>query len=123
MGYNTSVIVLNDAMDFIKEDPDFGKNLVDAIQRVRHGETIDIAVRSSRGGVHCNAVTVIETHHADNTSVVTFGGNCGQVIQTVGGWNLNMNKVEDKVKLLTEMAESVGYTLRKKPAKKVKHIA
>ena len=121
MGHNTSVIILNDAFHAIEDDPEFGKNLVDAIRchighcSVRH---TDVEARSKKGGIHCNAASVIESHHADQTSVVAFGGNCGQVLGEVYGWWYNLKTPEDRVKLLKELAENEGYTLRKKAVRR-----
>jgi len=113
---------MNDALDYIAEDPNFGKNLKSAILhlQVSDGEPIDVSARSAAGGIHCNAATAIESHHADQTSVVTFGGNCGQVLGTYWGWGerFGLNKPESKVKLLKDLAATLGYDLHKKPIKK-----
>ncbi len=81
MGYNTTVVVLNDALSFIETDPDFGKNLVRAILQVHRGGPVDVAAHSSKGGIHCNAATVIETHHASQDVLVKVGGNRGVVVE------------------------------------------
>lgn len=76
MGYNTTVVVLNDALDQIEKDPNFGKNLVRAIQQINsRREGIDVPA-----GNHCNAARVIETHHADYDVLVKTGGNTGVVV-------------------------------------------
>lgn len=76
MGFNTTVVVLNDALDQIAKDPEFGKNLVDAIMRRRRdGEYVTVPA-----GNHCNAAEVIETHHADYDVLVRIGGNTGRVV-------------------------------------------
>jgi hypothetical protein len=76
MGFNTTVVILNDALDAIENDPDFGKNLVAAINKVLHGGPVDVSA-----GCHYNAATVIETHHADYNVIVSVGGNYGKVIK------------------------------------------
>lgn len=115
MGYNTSVIVLNDALETIAEDPYFGKRLRDAVHSVgvNDGKPIDIPAVSPQGAIHCNAATVIETHHADCTSVVTIGGNCGQVLGITYGWRNDLSKEEDKIRILKALAYDLGYTIRK----------
>lgn len=72
MGYNTTVIILNDALDQIKKDPLFAEKLYDACLTVNRGRQVDVSA-----GNHCNAATVIETHHADVAQPVIIGGNCG----------------------------------------------
>ena len=77
MGFNSTVIVLNDALDQIEKDPYFGKNLAKAILRVGcYGNKVDI-----QSGNHCKAATVIETHHADYYEYIKVGGNYGEVVK------------------------------------------
>lgn len=80
MGWNTTVVVLNDALSFIENDPEFGKRLAGAIQKAVRGKPVDVAAHSANGGIHCNAATVIETHHADYDVLVRVGGNRGEVV-------------------------------------------
>lgn len=80
MGYNTTVVVLNDALDQIRDDPDFGRKLYEAILKVQRGKPVDVSA-----GYHVNAATVIETHHADQTAFVAVGGNYGVVLETKFG--------------------------------------
>lgn len=85
MGYNTTVVVLNDALSFIEDDAEFGKRLVQAILEAGTSgrKKVTVAARSSRGGIHCNAATVIESHHADHTVFVKVGGNFGEVVTMI----------------------------------------
>lgn len=75
MGWNTTVVVLNDALDQIKNDPKFGEKLYYACLEVQRGKPVDVSA-----GYHCNAATVIETHHADIDVLVRVGGNYGEVV-------------------------------------------
>lgn len=104
MGYNTTVVVINDALHDIENDPEFGKKLVSAIQylQIRKGP-IDVSA-----GSHVNAAHVVETHHADQTSVVAVGGNLGRVIALVYGW-----KFENSEDIFKELAKTLGYSIRK----------
>jgi len=117
MGYNTTVIVLNDAIDIIRDDPKFGEKLYYAILELARGKQVDIPAHSYRDGkitgVHCNAATAVETHHADGTAVVAVGGNCASVFYT--GYH---GDESGKLKTLQQLAESMGYRLVKKPARK-----
>lgn len=82
MGYNTTVVVLNDALSFIENDAEFGSRLARAISEAatNGGKPVNVAARSSQGGIHCNAATVIESHHADYFVTVKVGRNCGEVV-------------------------------------------
>jgi hypothetical protein len=76
MGFNTTVLILNDALDEIENDPNFGKKLVSAISKVGIGNKgVDVSALN-----HCNAARVIESHHADYDVYVKVGGNNAKVI-------------------------------------------
>jgi precorrin-3B methylase len=79
MGYNTTVVILNDSLGEIATDPGFGKRLADAIAGVRRGQPAAVAAHGSHG-IHCNAALVVETHHADYDVTVRVGGNRGEVV-------------------------------------------
>lgn len=77
MGFNTTIVILNDALESIAADPQFGKKLRDAVLG---------AISSSDCPIHfsagmSDAGSVIETHHADENVVVSVGGNTGIVIK------------------------------------------
>lgn len=121
MGFNTSMIVMNDAVHVIRDDPTFGKNVADAICKL----SLPAEYRGHRGGDwgidvssrnHATAATVIESHHADYDTVIAFGGNRGLVLSKAVHPNI-YGKPEDpeKVKYLRAMAEEMGFTLRRKP--------
>lgn len=110
MGYNTTVVVINDALDQIEKDPEFGRKLARAISEVGgYRKTIDVSA-----GNHANAATVVESHHADLTAVVTVGGNLGINHFTQRGWNHHTE--EGQVELLKAWAKRLGYTLVQDPA-------
>ncbi len=73
MGFNATVVVLLDQLDRIERDPNFGKQLADAIRRVsaRPNESHQYVAGQTR---------VIEVHHADQQIVVAVGGNTGKVL-------------------------------------------
>lgn len=75
MGFNTTIVVMNDALGEIRDDPGFGRRLHDAIVGIGGREV------SAHGKVfiHANAAIVIETHHADHDVLVRVGGNRGVV--------------------------------------------
>ena len=80
MGYNTTVVVLNDALSEIAADPLFGKRLADAIRAAWEGKPVDVAAHGTHS-IHCNAALVVETHHADREVTVIVGGNTARVVK------------------------------------------
>jgi len=118
MGYNTTIVVLNDALGNIGQDPDFGKNLEQACLMHRD-RPIDV---SSYGFV--SAARVIEQHHANGVVPVFVGANSGLVGSTHHDYSILRNKSgnylpkqEAELKLLKAMAEQLGYRLAKKVPK------
>ena len=109
MGYNTSAIIMNDALSSIREDKDLGKKIHDgviALSGVSRGTIIDV----SAGG-YVNAIGLIEDHHADHMQPLLIGGNTAHVIQ--GTW-VSWDSTGMEQRLLEELAKKLGYTLRKK---------
>src|ERR1035437_10030083 len=84
MGLNTTVLILNDALTQIENDPEFGKKLVKVIrERAILERIVDGRGRISsyvQAGNHRSAASVIETHHADETALVAIGANYGNVL-------------------------------------------
>lgn len=120
MGYNTTVIIRNDAARGIAKDPDFGKKVVEAMAiamtpepaRTKyhgHGST-DIS-----SGPDANAATVVESHHADMTAIVAVGGNYATQIGMVLGYA--HHRPEDIERILREVAGQHGFRLVKKRKK------
>ena len=110
MGYNTTVVVMNDALSSIERDPEFGKKLSRAISEAVHGKRVDVI-----SGCLCNAATVIETHHADQTAIVTVGGNYGTL--QAYSWGFTHHTPESAEKHLREWADKMGFVLHRKVKK------
>jgi len=108
MGYNTTVMIVNDALNEIENDKEFGKNLVSAIMRT----TITSGSIAVPVGNYCNAVTVVEQHHADNTVLVSVGGNYGCVFGECYGYSHHTPK--DKENILRKVAKDMGFDLRRR---------
>jgi hypothetical protein len=105
MGYNTTLIILNDALHEIRDDVHFGSKVYHAAIRVSGNlKPIDIS-----SGWHANAATVIEMHHADQIKLIAIGGNCGQDLGYVGDYRAK------PIDMLKALAESLGYRVSKKP--------
>ena len=114
MGYNATVVVMIDALDAIKDDTKFGEKLASAISKktVQPHKPLDVSA-----GNHVNAATVIETHHADYTTLLAIGGNYGaQIGKQLYGWAVGDDAFH--LKILKEVADELGYRLVKKPTKK-----
>lgn len=77
MGWNTTVVVLNDALSSIENDPEFGAKLARAVRAAIERSKCPIDVSA---GNHCNAALVVETHHADQEVTVLVGRNFGRVL-------------------------------------------
>ena len=107
MGFNSTVVIINDALDQISNDANFGKKLADAVRSMNGYGDLRIDIPA---GNHCNAAHVVETHHADTTAVVTVGGNLGILRALTHGWT---NTPETQKKLLDEWAEKLAYRLVK----------
>jgi hypothetical protein len=109
MGFNSTVLVLNDRLGEIERNPEeFVKEMLYAIQR----SGVD-----KQEGFHPGQTTVMSCAHADTVTILAVGGNCATVMGRVhnGGHH---HTEEDQVKLLRELADKYGFSLRKKPAKK-----
>lgn len=90
MGYNTTVLVLNDALGDIENDPEFGRKLAAGIRaRLVTGKPVDVSA-----GRHSNGVRVIETHHSSETAIVAIGGNFGTCLHTMLGSSHHKQEVQ-----------------------------
>lgn len=109
MGYNSTVIVLNDALGDISRDPQFGQRLKKAILEIsiRPGP-IDVSAISPSGNIYVNAASVIESHHADSMHLIAIGGNTGYDFGRLGGW-----KADEEIMFKT-WAARLGFEVRKK---------
>jgi hypothetical protein len=113
MGFNTTIIIMNDALHVIAKDTEFGAKVAQAASQYGcYGKKpVDI---SSSG--HCNAATVVDCHHADHTSIILVGGNMGTVaLPWAGGWDHDEKAQEG---MLRYWAEKQGFRLVKKAKRK-----
>lgn len=112
MGFNTSVVILNDCLGSISEDKDIGKRIADAVHDLS-GRRRPIDVRA---GNALQAVRVIETHHASSFVPILVGGNCGFEIRTAIPSDTHSDDMETT--LLRRLADKHGYALRKKATRR-----
>jgi hypothetical protein len=106
VGFNTTVIVMNDALHEIENDPLFGKKFAAAVRGMSVGREnalrYNMELNVSAGG-HANAACVIESHHADHTAVVAIGGNYGSVLGEIYGYK--HHEKEDQWRILEEVLQ------------------
>jgi hypothetical protein len=108
MGWNTTVVVLNDALNEIEQDPEFGKKIKQAATSllVRSGP-----IELSAGRI-ANAASVIESHPSDMTSLLAVGGNRASRLHMSLGWKTC--DPDEQLRLLRDWADAAGYRLVKK---------
>lgn len=78
MGFNSVLVVLNDRLDEIERDPDFGKKVARAIRSYSH-ESPD------RMPFITGQTQVVSVEHADVAQVIRVGANSGRMIGS-GFW-------------------------------------
>jgi len=87
MGYNTSVVILNDALHELKIEPDLGRKIVDAIH-AQWAEGKPMAVP----GVG-NAIQIIKQTHMDDHVSILVGDNTGKVITSPKNVIFSFNEI------------------------------
>ena len=102
MGYNTTVIILNDHLSDIRSDLEFGQKLAHAIQESFVESPVDMSVAK-----------VITSQHADYETVIVMHGNTGKVLSPYANNPLRVEN-KDAERILTNLAEMYGYKLVKK---------
>ncbi len=111
MGWNTTLVIYNDALGDIEKDPEFGKNVANAVRELHGVQHTDRSTVDIPAGRHSNAGMAIETHHADRTALVSVGGNLGVLQMTAPGWD--HHTLEGRERLLREWAREQGFRLVK----------
>ena len=109
MGFNSTVLILNDRLEEIKRNPQqFAENLYTAIGRT----IIDLPQEFSPGQSE-----VIDCQHADVVSIIAVGGNCASILGRYGNGG-HHHQEESKIQLLKWLADDYGYRLVRKSKKK-----
>jgi predicted flavoprotein YhiN len=107
MGFNTAAIILNDMLREIEHDPKIGERIYHGVSSA-HRDGGRVAAHSEHG-IGIGAIQVLPSQHADYVQIVAIGGNCIRRLGSSGKW-----EPED---LLRDLADQLGYSLRKRPAK------
>jgi|SRR5271155_3080940 len=107
MGFNTSVVILNDALGSLEDDNEFGARLAAGIRAIQIKRPQDVRI-----GNHLNACHIIESHHADQMQPLVVGSNYGWPIEgTYFDWRGSNEEIE--LELLQQLAKKHGYGLRR----------
>jgi hypothetical protein len=109
MGFNTTVVVLNDALNYIKDDKSFGASLYDAALTFPR---LDGDIRS---GMYVNAARVVDVHHADYITPIFVGAGTGVVIPAQIGFAPNETQDDRNIRMLKELARVLGYRVSRIP--------
>lgn len=110
MGFRTLVVFMNDRAQEWQNDPELGKKIMMCGTMVGAGYEQHARMNFPYG-------EVVEQVHGDvQTLIVVDGYGANAVTHT--HWHHNQTQEERDLVLLRQMAEKMGYTLHKKPAKK-----
>lgn len=113
MGYNTTLVVFNDALTDIEKDKDFGRKVSEAVQRVGKKQ-VEISC-----GCHITAAIVVESHTSEIFLPILVGGNSAQVVGTYG---VSCSAEDPELDLLKQLAEKYGFCLRRNPNHKIRNL-
>ena len=105
MGFNSSIMIMNDGLDQIEKNPEqFAEQVKKLICEGDPGQQVGV-------GNHANCLELISCHHADMTSVSAVGGNCSNIL----GYSMFGHSTDAaKVEVLKDVARKLGYELVEK---------
>lgn len=106
MGYIATLTVNNDFLHQLKDVPDLGSRIRDAVSMLSISQPQEVR------GAH---ITAIETHHADYAQAVLIGG--GKEGQLINGVSINYLQEEPELELLKQLARKHGFDLHKRRGK------
>ncbi len=111
MGYNTVLMVCNDGAHMLAKEPNAGVAIHDAIlHSYGQSKPVDAEIRNC-------SVQVLGSEHADVYQLVLVGGNTiHRVANFYRGfdfWRAQDPQKEAAEEIIKELAEQLGYTLRK----------
>ena len=108
MGYQTTLVIKNDALNDIDTDP---KGWWDKTSQIIQG-FFGAKPRDYGHGTHSNGFTVASVAHADVTTVIAVGQNHSTVLGQYS--RQDHHTPEKQVELLKKLADDLGYRLVKK---------
>lgn len=107
MGYNSVVLLLNDQLNQLAQDP--AKTVLGIIDAVRN-----FGYRHTRGDTQfAGQHEVVSSEHADHTVLIAVGGNYATIIHREAFCHAHHEEAHI-VKLLRSAADKYGYRLVKK---------
>lgn len=114
MGYNSTILIMNDAMVQIEKDPkSFWENAFEALMDRRiHNQPVDFSI-----GNHSNGGLAISNTHADCVQVIAVGGNYASIIGSTFWGNQGHHEEEQQIKLLNDILNRKGYKVVKTKGK------
>jgi len=116
MGYNSAIVIMNDCLHEIENDPHFGKAVASAVAEHwgvnRTGRTYTPFTHNSM---------VIAQHHSSTVSINLVGGNMGLMIGHSRRTDGRYCEPDQKILVLKELAESLGYKLIKMSERELKN--
>lgn len=114
MGYNTGLLLLNDAIDGVWKDPvRFAEHFRNAFSTYgRSNDSMDFPI-----GNHANGGRVFHMAHADVTGVYAIGGNHTSRLCSVHNGGRHYHEAE-QIQLLRDIADNLGYRISLTPKKK-----
>ena len=118
MGYNSTILILNDGLDDIERDlPAWWESVkrkilsMDTEQR-GHADG-HYGLGDVGAGCHANCSTVLACHHADEVVVMAVGGNHASFLGSVYNGGKHSDP-KDQLDILKRLADKRGYRLVKK---------
>jgi len=121
MGYNTTILLLNDGLGQIEQDKEIGQNISDAVA-AHFSNRFSTSTLAARGhiivfsGNHGNPIAIVEQQHSSDTSIIAVGQNTAQTIAVLynePSVKYNETKEEGQERLLMALAKHLGYTVTK----------
>lgn len=105
MGFNTSLMILNDHLHMLENEQNLGKKIISAVQKL-----------SVQDGPVCIAsgFSAIETHHADVHKLLCCGSNMLTDLNVATVHRSYVEYHDLKLGLLKQFASEMGFDLRKK---------
>lgn len=107
MGWNSTLVIMNDGLHVIKDDKDFGTKVYNAVNQ------LNISKIPIDAGPYARA---IEQHRADGTALIAVGGNTGVSL----GEFYPYGSEAFEVRMLKALADKLGYRVSKKPKRSYK---
>ncbi len=105
MGFNTTVVVMNDMLSTIEKDIRYGEKLAHAVLTASIERPV--SVDGARSAI------VVATHHNHAMLPILVGRNMGVPISGAVDWAATPEVME--LELLKKLAIKHGYSLRRRP--------